>query len=140
MVRKGVSWLRDHVIALVIDVLIVLVLAALVFAVWQLAGHLGQAFIGRVDEPFKRITTEVLTVFIFIEIFHSLTEYLKYHRVRVTHLADASLAFVLREIWVALYSGHADWGLVAALAGMVVALGVVRTLAVVFSPAIERAE
>lgn len=140
MLRHGVSWLRDHVVALVVDVLIVLVLAALVFAVWQLAGHLWQAFTGHGQEPFKQITTEVLTVFIFIEIFHSLTEYLKYQRVRVTHLADASLAFVLREIWVALYSGHADWGLIAALAGMVIALGVVRTLAVVFSPASELPE
>lgn len=134
-IRRAVHWLRGHVVAIVVDVLILIVLAALVFAVWELAVTVFEAVTSGSGGAFKYITTEVLTVFIFIEIFHSLVEYLRHHRVRVTHLLDASLAFVLREVWVALYSGHAEWGLVIAMSVLVLALGIVRTLAVVFSPA-----
>jgi len=49
-------------------------------------------------------------------------------------LVDASLAFVLREMWVGMYSGNADWRMLLALSVLILALGAVRTLAVVYSP------
>ena len=139
-VRAAVAALRGHVVSLVIDVLVVLILVALVRAVLGLTLEVWQVVTGVDPEGFKTITTEALTVFVFIEIFHSLLEYVEHQRVRVTHLADASLAFVLREIWVALYAGTGGWLWVIALAALVVALGAVRTLAVVFSPATEAVE
>ncbi|TLM97532.1 MAG: hypothetical protein FDZ75_04300, partial [Actinobacteria bacterium] len=78
-VRSAVNWLRAHVIAVVVDVLIIIVLAALVWAVWQLALHVWELINGSDADAFKVITTEVLSVFIFIEIFQTLVEYLKYH-------------------------------------------------------------
>jgi len=138
--RAGVTWLRGHVVSIVIDVLVVLVLVALVRAVVGLTFEVWQVVSGAEADGFKTVTTQVLTVFVFIEIFHSLLDYVEHQRVRVTHLADASLAFVLREIWVALYAGSGGWQWIVSLAVLVVALAVVRTLAVVFSPALELAE
>jgi uncharacterized membrane protein (DUF373 family) len=139
-VRDGVAWLRGHVVSIVIDVLVVLILVALVRAVVGLTLEVWHLFSGAEADGFKSVTTQVLTVFVFIEIFHSLIDYIEHQRVRVTHLADASLAFVLREVWVALYAGTAGWQWIVSLAVLIVALGAVRTMAVVFSPATEAAE
>lgn len=122
-------------VSLVIDVLILLVLAALVRAVIGLGYEVWLAMFESSTDSFKTITTQILTVVIFIEIFHSLVDYLRQGRVRVTYLVDASLAFVLREVWVDLYAGDGGWARVVALAALVLALGVVRTLAIRNSPA-----
>ena len=138
--RNAVAWLRAHVVSIVIDVLVMLVLVALVRAVVGMTLEVWHAVSGADSDGFKAVTTQVLTVFVFIEIFHSLMDYMEHQRVRVTHLADASLAFVLREVWVSLYSGVGGWQWIVSLAVLVVALGAVRTLAVVFSPAAEPAD
>ena len=138
--RAGVAWLRGHVVSIVIDVLVILVLVALVRAVVGLTLEMWHVVSGAEADGFKTVTTQMLSVFVFIEIFHSLLDYIEHQRVRVTHLADASLAFVLREVWVALYSGVSGWQWILALAVLVVALGAVRTLAVMFSPATELAD
>ncbi len=132
--RERVSGLRYLVVDLVVDVLTILVLLALVLGVFGIATDLWNAIVGNRADAFKQITVQVLTVFIFIEIFHSLVEYLKHHRVRITHLVDATLAFVLREVWIKLYSAEVGWQEIAAMAALVIALGAIRTLAVVFSP------
>ena len=138
--RAAVGWLRGHVVSIVIDVLVILVLVALVRAVVGLTLEMWHVVSGAEADGFKTVTTQMLSVFVFIEIFHSLLDYIEHQRVRVTHLADASLAFVLREVWVALYSGVSGWQWILALAVLVVALGAVRTLAVMFSPATELAD
>lgn len=134
VVRNRTAWLRDAVVNLVVDALILLVLVALVWAVADLARELYRMLLQGGSGAFRAVTVEALTVFIFIEIFQSLVEFLRSHRVRISHLIDASFAFVLREVWVKLYEGHADWRMVLALAALVLSLGGVRTLAVLFSP------
>lgn len=136
--RAAVSAVQAFVISAVVEVLVVLVLITLVWVVAGVAIHVWEAVTTRTVDAFKTLSVELLTVFIFIEIFHSLSEYMRFHRIRVTHLVDASLAFVLREIWVGMYSGHMQWQGVLSLAALVLALGGVRTLAVVYSPS-ERA-
>jgi len=140
VVQGPLRWLRGHVVAIVVDVLVLLVLVALVRSVVGLTLEVFTLVVSSDSEAFKAVTTQVLTVFVFIEIFHSLIDYLENQRVRITHLADASLAFVLRETWIALYSGEVGWGHIVALAVLVLALGVVRTMAVVYSPAAEIAD
>ena len=130
--------LQRLAIGLLVDVLVVLVLVTLVWMVIGVAGDVWTAVTERTADAFKSLSIELLTVFIFIELFHSLAEYARVQRVRVTHLLDASLAFVLREVWVGMYGGHLDSVQLLALAALVIALGGVRTLAVIHSPG-ERA-
>ena len=110
------------------------VIVALVWAVGGVARDVWHAVTQSSVEAFKSLSVEILTVFVFIELFHSLTEYIRYQRIRITTLIDASLAFVLREVWIGMYSGEGDWRRLIALALLISALGGVRTLAVVFSP------
>lgn len=132
--RIEMTVLRERIVSLIVDVLIVLVLVALVWAVVGIAEHVWLLITGGLPDAFKGVTAEVLSVFIFIEIFNALVEYLKERRIRATHLADATLAFVLREVWVTLYASEAGWERIGALSALVLAIGLVRTLAIVYSP------
>lgn len=136
--RYTMAWLQNLVVSLVVDVLVFLVLVVLLWVVVGVARDVWTAVTTTSIDAFKNLSIELLTVFVFIELFHSLSEYMRFRRIRVTHLVDASLAFVLREVWVGMYGGDMDWRKTLALSSMVIALGAVRTAAVVFSPS-ERA-
>lgn len=136
----SVAAVQSFVIRMLVDALVMLVLIVLVWVVLGVAWDVWIAITTRSSEGFKSLSIELLTVFVFIELFHSLSEYMRFQRVRVTYLLDASLAFVLREVWVGMYGGHLDSASVFALAGLVLALGIVRTLAVVYSPGERAAE
>lgn len=136
--RPDLSRIQSSIISGLVEILVLLVLVVLVWAVIGVGLHVWDAITMRSVDAFKKLSIELLTVFIFIEIFHSLTEYLRSKRIRITTLVDASMAFILRELWVGMYGGEMEWQKLLALAVMVVALGAVRTLAVVYSPG-ERA-
>jgi uncharacterized membrane protein (DUF373 family) len=130
--------LQDLAVSTLVDILVILVLLMLVWATIGVGRDVWVAISSRSTDAFKALSIELLTVFVFIELFYSLAEYARLRRIRVTNLVDASLAFVLREVWVGMYGGELPWQGILALAAMVLALGAVRTLAVVFSPS-ERA-
>ena len=123
-----------------VSVLVVFVLVALVWVVFGVRRDVIVAIATRSVDSFKNLSVEILSVFVFIELFHSLSEYMRYQRIRVTTLVDASLAFVLREVWIGMYGGDIDWQRLLALAALILALGGVRTLAVVFSPSERKAD
>ena len=127
-------------VSVLVDVLVVFVLAALVWVVFGVGRDVIVAIATRSVDTFKNLSVEILSVFVFIELFHSLSEYMRYQRIRVTTLVDASLAFVLREVWIGMYGGDIGWQRLLALAAMILALGGVRTLAVVFSPSERNAD
>jgi uncharacterized membrane protein (DUF373 family) len=136
--RRAVSSVQAVTLSVLVDVLVVLLLVVLVWVVFGVGRDVFVAITSRSVDAFKHLSVEILTVFVFIELFHSLSEYVRYRRIRVTTLLDASLAFVLREVWIRMYGGEADWLMLLALGGVILTLGVVRTLAVVYSPS-ERA-
>jgi uncharacterized membrane protein (DUF373 family) len=114
-------------------VLIFLVLIALGWAVWSVGAEL-LASIGQPSfERFKAVTTEILAIFIFMEIFTLLMEYVRSQRLRLTNLVDATLAVILRELWVRLYGGHVEAEALVSIAVVLAALAVLRVVSVRFS-------
>ena len=138
--RDVVSRAQTVTVSVVVDVLVVFVLVALVWVVFGVGRDVIVAIATRSVDDFKNLSVEILSVFVFIELFHSLSEYMRYQRIRVTTLVDASLAFVLREVWIGMYGGDVDWQRLLALAALILALGGVRTLAIVFSPSERKAD
>jgi uncharacterized membrane protein (DUF373 family) len=85
-------------------------------------------------EAFGFTVTNLLTFFVLLELFKSLVEYFREHRLRLTFIVDATLVFILREVMIGLYQ-HQDAPLeIVALAILLVALAGVRTLAIIYSP------
>ena len=85
-------------------------------------------------DAFSFTVTNLLTFFIILELFKSLVEYFREHRLRLTFIVDATLVFILREVMISLYQHQSPPLLITALAFLALVLGVLRTLAIVYSP------
>ena len=82
----------------------------------------------------QRLVSDVLSVFILIELFRSFTDYLEFHRIRLQVLAEVGFVFVLREVFVGLYANHLNWRDLLALGVLLAVLAATRVLATRFPP------
>ncbi|MDI6901534.1 MAG: phosphate-starvation-inducible PsiE family protein [Anaerosomatales bacterium] len=117
----------------IIGVLVFLVLISLAWAALTVASDLIRSIGQPSFERFKAVTLEILTIFIFIEMFTLLLDYVKNQRLCLTNIVDATLAVVLRELWVQIWAGESAWELLLALSGVVVALAVLRVASMKYS-------
>ena len=86
-------------------------------------------------QAFNTIVTDILSFLVIIELFRSFIDYFEVQRFRLNTMIDPAIIFVIREIIVKLYNTkHIQWQIPMALGFVVICLGVVRTLAVQFSP------
>jgi uncharacterized membrane protein (DUF373 family) len=83
---------------------------------------------------FDVLVTDILSMFVVIELLKSVVEYFEIHRLKITFILDAALVFVLREVMIGLYRHEMHAAEIAALSGMLLVMGAVRIAAVRFSP------
>jgi uncharacterized membrane protein (DUF373 family) len=137
-IQTGVTGFVDRwatlVIALVVDALVVVTALAIAWMAFTVARDVYLAVVGGSGETGVEVLTGVLTVFVFIEVFAFFLEFARHGKVSVPTLLDVSLAIVLRELWVGLFSQHMTWQMVGAIAFTVLALGAVRVAAVMVGP------
>jgi len=144
MLRTNLKTEWHHVDALtlfnrVIDVIfklliffVVLVLAMglvkMFLEVWKIMSE------NPLKDAFGFIVTNLLTFFIVLELFKSLVEYFRAHRLKLTFIVDGTLVFILREVMIGLYEHQSSPLQICSLALLALVLGAVRTLAIVYSP------
>jgi len=121
----------DSVIKFMIPIVIIALLMGIARVILDLRAVFGSQTLAA---AFDMIVTNILSMFIVIELLRSLIEYFTVHRLKITFITDAALVFVLREIMVGLYQHKLEAGMIMALAGLILVIGGIRTLAVVFSP------
>jgi uncharacterized membrane protein (DUF373 family) len=87
-----------------------------------------------VSQGFDLLITNILSLFVVMELLKSIMEYFEHHRIKLTFITDAALVFVLREIMIGLFGHSMAAREVLALSALILVIGGVRTMAVVFSP------
>jgi uncharacterized membrane protein (DUF373 family) len=83
----------------------------------------------------KVSVTSVLTVFIVIDLFKAFVDYHENDRIKLTDITDATILIVLREIAIGLFSQEFEYKFILSLAMLLLVLGILRVLAVKYSPA-----
>ncbi len=121
----------DNLIKFMIPLVIVALLMGIARVILDLRAVFGSQSL---DVAFDMMVTNILSMFIVIELLRSIIEYFTVHRLKITFITDAALVFVLREIMVGLYQHTLETGMIMALAALILVIGGTRTLAVVFSP------
>ena len=81
---------------------------------------------GGITSNYLHIFSDVLTLFILIELSRSLFEYFSTHRLRLTPIIDAGIVFVLRHIMIDLFNHKLDTDSIYALSVLLLALGAIR--------------
>ena len=96
--------LFDRVIRMVFGLMLIFIAIGIVVGVTRLFLNLGNLLINEdITRQYMRIISEVLTLFILIELSRSLVDYFSAHRLRMTFIVDAGIVFVLREIMIKLF-------------------------------------
>ncbi|HEX9401215.1 MAG TPA: phosphate-starvation-inducible PsiE family protein [Anaeromyxobacter sp.] len=125
--RRAVDWIVKLLMPLAI-IALMLGIARVFLDVWQV--WRGPS----IAAAFDVLVTDILSMFVVIELLKSIVEYFEIHRLKITFILDAALVFVLREVMIGLYKHEMHAAEIAALAGMLLVMGAVRIAAVRFSP------
>ncbi|MGH7793924.1 MAG: phosphate-starvation-inducible PsiE family protein [Candidatus Binatia bacterium] len=125
----------NHGIDLIFKLLIFFVVLVLAMGLIKLFWEVWRVMaVSKLTDAFGFIITHLLTFFIILELFKSLVEYFREHRLKLTFIVDATLVFILREVMIGLYQHQSSPLQISALALLALVLGAVRTLAIVYSP------
>lgn len=87
-----------------------------------------------IAKAFDVMVTNILSLFVVIELLKSIIEFFEIHRLRITFIIDGVLVFVLREVMIKVYQNQIDAIEIGAISLLLLIIGVTRTLAIVYSP------
>lgn len=117
----------NQVIGVVFGVMLAFITLGIIIGVVHLFLGLGGLLGAQgIEEHYLRIISEVLTLFILIELSRSLVEYFSTHRLRMTFIVDAGIVFVLREVMIKLFEGKIAVEEIYALSALLFVLGALR--------------
>ena len=119
--------LFDRLTDYIFGVLLIFITLGLIIGVLRLFLSLGDLmrYTGSSRE-YLHIISEVLTLFILIELSRSLAEYFNTHRLRMTFIVDAGIVFVLREIMIKLFEETIQVEQIYAMSTLLFVLGALR--------------
>jgi uncharacterized membrane protein (DUF373 family) len=120
----------------IINVLVVYIILVLSIGLIRTLSGIKKFFINMpIGQTFNIVVTEILTFLVIIELFRSFIDYFEAHRFRLNTMIDPAIMFVIRELIVKLYDQQGiNWQGLSGFGFLIVCLGIVRTLAVMFSP------
>lgn len=123
--------IADLIVKLLIPVVIITLLLGMVRLFIDFGHILGST---PLSTGFDMMVTNILSMFVVVELLRSIIDYFEFHRLKITFITDAALVFILREIMIGIYQHKISPAEIGALAGLLLAIGAIRTLAIVFSP------
>ncbi len=120
---------------LIVKLLLPLAIVALMMGIARVFLDLGSVWRSpSIHSAFDVLVTDILSMFVVIELLKSIVDYFEVHRLRITFVLDAALVFVLREVMIGLYDDALHASETCALALLLLVLGALRIAAVRFSP------
>ncbi|MBF0448358.1 MAG: phosphate-starvation-inducible PsiE family protein [Magnetococcales bacterium] len=100
---------------------------------------LGSLFLdGGITKSYQTLISDVLSLFILIELSRSLVEYFELKRIRLVFIIDAAVVFVLREIMIKLFQEKMHTPEIYAFSVLIIALGLIRTASIMVSPTLTQ--
>ncbi len=98
----------DVMITFMIPLVIIALLMGIARVILDLRAVIGSQTIAA---AFDLMVTNIISMFIVIELFRSIIEYFTVHRLKITFITDAALVFVLREIMIGLFQHNLAAGM-----------------------------
>lgn len=124
--------LFEKLIGAVISVMLVFITLGIITGVVQLFLTLGDLLATKeLAGQYQQIISEVLTLFILIELSRTLVDYFTTHRLRMTFIVDAAIVFLLREIMIKIFEHKITPEEIYALSVLLLVLSILRIGSVV---------
>ncbi|MCX5849597.1 MAG: phosphate-starvation-inducible PsiE family protein [Deltaproteobacteria bacterium] len=131
--------LSIKIIVIILTVFIIVVLSVGLFhTIWGIKEFFLTKSVG---QSFNVIVVNILTFLVIIELFRSFIVYFEMHRFRLSTMIDPAIVFVIRELIVKLYGEqNMIWETITAFGFLLLCLGIIRSLAIKYSPSDETGE
>jgi uncharacterized membrane protein (DUF373 family) len=131
-----INSLFNLAIKVIIIILTMFIIVVLVIGLFHTVWGIKEFFLTQsVGQSFNVIVVNILTFLVIIELFRSFIVYFEMHRFRLSTMIDPAIIFVLRELIVKLYGEqNMLWETIAAFGFLLLCLGIIRSLAVKYSP------
>ncbi len=124
--------LFDKIIGAVLTVMLLFIILGIIIGVCLLFLTLAELIVTKdVASEYQHIISDVLTLFILIELSRSLMDYFTTHRLRMTFIVDAGIVFVLREIMIKLFEHTITPDEIYALSALLLVLSTLRIASIV---------
>lgn len=124
-----------RVVDLIVKLLVPLAIMALMMGIARVFIDLWTVWQSpSIAAGFDLLVTDLLSMFVVIELLKSIVEYVEVHRLKMTFILDAAIVFVLREVMIGLFRHELHAPEIAALSLLLLVMGAVRIAAVRFSP------
>lgn len=132
MVSPKIKKIFDKVIDLVFSIILMFIIIAIAIGTLQLFVSVWQllAFSG-ITGKYIGLISDVLTLYVLIELSRSLVEYFSTHKLRLTFIVDAAIVFIIRELLITLFKHEATESMLYALAAILFVLGALRVSSVI---------
>jgi uncharacterized membrane protein (DUF373 family) len=127
--------LFKKVVNILIKLMIPFIVLAMMLGMAKICLDLKEIFRSpTIQAGFNLLVTNILSMFIVIELLRSLIDYFEIHRLKITFIIDGAMVFILREIMIGLYESKINQKDILSLSLLLLVVGVIRTLAILFSP------
>lgn len=129
-------------IKIIVIILTVFIIAVLIVGLFHTIWEIKEFFFTKsIGQSFNAIVVNILTFLVIIELFRSFVVYFETHRFRLNTMIDPAIIFVIRELIVKLYGEqNISYELILAFGFLLLSLGVIRSLAVKYSPSDDKSE
>ena len=121
--------------SLVFGVILLFISITLLIGTYRLFLRIGELIShDGVTGGYLYIFSDVLTLFILIELSRSLVDYFDKQRLRLTYIIDAGIVFVVRDIMILLFEHKMQATQLYAFSALLLVLGVLRLITTFASP------
>lgn len=119
--------LFERVIEIVFGIMLLFITLSIIIGTAHLFQRIGDLLPWEDNtRHYVRIVSDVLTLFILVELARSLADYFTAHRLRMTFIVDAGIVFIVREIVIKLFEAKIDTAEIYALSALIAVLGALR--------------
>lgn len=127
MISEKIKAYFDKAVDIVFGIILVFIIVGIAIGTAQIFVTLWKllAFEG-ITGHYINIITDVLTLYVLIELSRSLVEYFNSHKLRLTFIVDAAIVFVLREILIGLFKHELKPEMLYAFSVFLLVLGALR--------------
>ena len=119
--------LFNKVVGIVFGFMLLFITLGIIIGVIRLFMYTGDLIMEKeLTLQYSKIISDVLTLFILIELSRSLVEYFNTKRLRMTFIVDAAIVFVLREVMIKLFEHKVTPEEIYALSALLLVLTALR--------------
>lgn len=127
MISDKVKKVFDYTIDAIFSIFIILFIIGIAIGTLQLViSVFGLLKLQGITGHYIDIISDVLTLYVLIELSRSLVDYFKTHRLRLTFIIDAAIIFILREVLIFVFKADIEAQMIYAYSALLLVLGLMR--------------